>query len=160
VTRSPSWSAALKASYRVHLKSQPNTPMTPQQLCRSAVSLFWAALSRAHESRRNDAEKRIVALGQDALAGDTELVAVCLRWLRQANSQAAAIREQEEAGKRKLAGGSTTESGKRTCSSAPFASPIADSSSSSSSSSTSAGTEGTGGGGSPAAARATPWATL
>ena len=92
VTRSSFWSAALKASYRVHVKNN-STPMTSEQLCSSAVALFWVALERHDESRRNNSEKRIFAAGRGALMQDTELPGVCLRWMRQANSQAAAIRE-------------------------------------------------------------------
>ena len=66
--------------------------MTSEQLCSSAVALFWVALERHDESRRNNSEKRIFAAGQGALMQDTELPGVCLRWMRQANSQAAAIR--------------------------------------------------------------------
>ena len=46
VTRSSFWSSALKASYRVHVQQNPTTPMTSQQLCGSALALFWAALQR------------------------------------------------------------------------------------------------------------------
>ena len=60
---------------------------------------------------------------------DTKLPGVCLRWMRQANSQAATIREQEGLGKRKGAGGGGAMTQKRSCSSAPFASPIVESSS-------------------------------
>ena len=59
VTRSSFWSSALKASYRVHVQQNPTTLMTSQQLCGSALALFWAALQRQDESRRNDSEKRI-----------------------------------------------------------------------------------------------------
>ena len=45
-----------KASYRVHVQQNPTTPMTSQQLCGSALALFWAALQRQDESRRNDSE--------------------------------------------------------------------------------------------------------
>ena len=103
--------------------------MTSQQLCGSALALFWAALQRQHESHRNDSEKRIFEAGQDALMQDTELPGVCLRWMRQANSQAATIREQEGHGKRKGAGGGGAMTQKRSCSSAPLASPIVESSS-------------------------------
>ena len=121
------WSMPLgedKASYRVHVQQNPTTPMTSQQLCGSALALFWAALQRQHESHRNDSEKRIFEAGQDALMQDKELPGVCLRWMRQANSQAATIREQEGHGKRKGAGGGGAMTQKRSCSSAPFASPI------------------------------------
>ena len=73
-----------KASYRVHVQQNPTTPMTSQQLCGSALALFWAALQRQHESHRNDSEERIFEAGQDALMQDTELPGVCLRWMRQA----------------------------------------------------------------------------
>ena len=124
VTRSSFWSSALKASYRVHVQQNPTTPMTSQQLCGSALALFWAALQRQHESRRNDSEERIFEAGQDVLMQDTKLPGVCLRWMRQANSQAATIREQEGLGKRKGAGGGGAMTQKRSCSSAPFTSPI------------------------------------
>ena len=128
------WSMPLgedKASYRVHVQQNPKTPMTSEQLCGSALALFWTALQRQDESRRNDAEKRIFEAGQDALMQDKELPGVCLRWMRQANSQAAAIREQEGLGKRKGAGGGGAMTQKRSCSGAPFASPIVESSSTS-----------------------------
>ena len=111
--------------------------MTSEQLCSSAVALFWVALERQDESRRNEAEKRIVAAGRGALMQDTELPGVCLRWMRQANSQAAAIREQEGFGKRKGADGGGAVAQKRPRPSAPFASPIAESPSTSTSTSTS-----------------------
>ena len=107
--------------------------MTSQQLCGSAVALFWAALQRQDESRRNDSEKRIFEAGQDALMQDKELPGVCLRWMRQANSQAATIRKQEGLVKRKGAGGGGAMAQKRSCSTAPFASPIVESSSTSTS---------------------------
>ena len=50
---------------------------------------------------------------------------VCLRWMRQANSQAAAIREQEGFGKRKGADGGGAMAQKRPYPSASFAPPIA-----------------------------------
>ena len=62
---------------------------------------------------------------------------VCLRWMRQANSQAAAIREQEGFGKRKGADGGGAVAQKRPRPSAPFASPIAESPSTSTSTTTS-----------------------
>ena len=45
---------------------------TSEQLCRSAVTLFWVALERQPESRRNDSEKRIFAAGQGALMQDAD----------------------------------------------------------------------------------------
>ena len=81
---------------------------------------------------------------------DTELPGVCLRWMRQANSQAATIREQEGHGKRKGAGGGGAMTQKRSCSSAPFASPIVESSSTSTS--TGAGADGSASGGDGTAA--------
>ena len=107
--------------------------MTSEQLCSSAVALFWVALERQDESRRNNSEKRIFAAGQGALMQDTELPGVCLRWMRQANSQAAAIREQEGFGKRKGADGGGAVAQKRPRPSAPFAPPIAGSPSTSTS---------------------------
>ena len=123
--------AQLRACYRVHVQQNPKTPMTSEQLCGSALALFWTALQRQDESRRNDAEKRIFEAGQDALKQDKELPGVCLRWMRQANSQAATIRKQEGIGKRKGAGGGGAMAQKRSCPSAPFASPIVGSSSTS-----------------------------
>jgi hypothetical protein len=83
---------------------------------------------------------------------DTELPGVCLRWMRQANSQAAAIhvRMQEGLGNRKGAGGGGAITQKRSCSSAPFASPIVESSSTSTS--TGAGADGSASGGDGTAA--------
>ena len=69
---------------------------------------------------------------------DTELPGVCLRWMRQANSQAAAIREQEGFGNRKGADGGGAVIQKRPRPSAPFAPPIVESSSTGTSTSTGA----------------------
>ena len=112
------------------------------------MALFWVALERQDESRRNNSEKRIFAAGQGALMQDTELPGVCLRWMRQANSQAAAIREQEGFGKRKGADGGGAVAQKLPRPSAPFASPIAESPSTSTSTSTSTNVrDGSAGGG-------------
>ena len=160
VTRSSFWSSALKASYRVHVQQNPTTPMTSQQLCGSALALFWAALQRQDESRLNASEKRIFGAGQDALMQDKELPGVCLRWMRQAKSQAATIRKQEGLGKRKGAGGGGAMTQKRPCSSAPFASPIVESASTSTSTSTGAdGSAGDGDGTAACPATTTSMAT-
>ena len=83
---------------------------------------------------------------------DTKLPGVCLRWMRQANSQAATIREQEGLGKRKGAGGGGAMTQKRSCSGAPFASPIVESPNTSTSTSTGAGADGSASGGDGTAA--------
>ena len=129
--------------------------MTSEQLCSSAVALFWVALERHDESRRNDSEKRIFEAGQDALMQDKELPGVCLRWMRQANSQVATIRKQEGLVKRKGAGGGGAMAQKRPCPSAPFASPIVGSSSTSTSTSTGADGSASDGDGSAACPAAT-----
>ena len=92
---------------------------------------------------------------------DTELPGVCLRWMRQANSQAAAIREQEGFGKRKGADGGGAVAQKRPRPSAPFASPIAESPSTSTSTSTSTNVrDGSAGGGTAMCTTAMTAATI
>ena len=92
---------------------------------------------------------------------DTELPGVCLRWMRQANSQAAAIREQEGFGKRKGADGGGAVAQQRPRPSAPDASPIAESPSTSTSTSTSTNVrDGSAGGGTAMCTTAMTAATL